>query len=559
MPIPQIKRICLVIFIIITAFHSYAQRVGINEDGSIPNANAILDIKSFNKGVLLPRISSGARGSIPFTKGLLVYDTTTNSFWYNNGSAWVNMAQPPAQPPGWSLRGNNAISDSHFLGTTDPAALIIKVNNVQAGRIAAGKNTLTLANTFWGYGAGASTPIYNDPILHTSISNTGIGHLSLHANTLGYSNTAVGANSLRFNTTGFSNIAIGQSSLYFNSSGGDNIAIGVNALSGNTTGWGNVSIGTVSSFSNNSGRLNTVTGFNAFYSNISGNENTVSGNSAMFSNIDGYRNTAIGVGALGANTSGYGNTSTGSHSMWHNTTGYSNTGIGDKAMWRNTTGIYNTAIGQESFGWNTVGSFNVASGTCALFNNASGNFNTAIGAFAEVNSGNLTNATAIGFGAFVNASNKVRIGNNGVISIEGAVPFTTPSDGRFKFGVQENVKGLDFILQLRPVTYQVDVERFDKLLNEASSQAKNIITPAIGARGPNEAGLIRRSGFIAQEVEEAANKAGYNFSGVLKPKTDKEYYSLSYESFVVPLVKSVQELHAEIERLKKELAALKKM
>jgi trimeric autotransporter adhesin len=52
---------------------------------------------------------------------------------------------------------------------------------------------------------------------------------------------------------------------------------------------------------------------------------------------------------------------------------------------------------------------------------------------------------------------------------------------------------------------------------------------------------IRRSGFIAQEVEQAALKAGYNFSGLIKPRSSNEHYSLSYDAFVVPLVKAVQE------------------
>jgi hypothetical protein len=53
---------------------------------------------------------------------------------------------------------------------------------------------------------------------------------------------------------------------------------------------------------------------------------------------------------------------------------------------------------------------------------------------------------------------------------------------------------------------------------------------------------IKFSGFLAQDVEEAANEAGYNFSGITKPRTTTDLYSLSYESFVVPLVKAVQEL-----------------
>jgi hypothetical protein len=45
---------------------------------------------------------------------------------------------------------------------------------------------------------------------------------------------------------------------------------------------------------------------------------------------------------------------------------------------------------------------------------------------------------------------------------------------------------------------------------------------------------IRQSGFIAQEVEKAAQEAGYNFNGVQKPENDNDNYSLAYGQFVIP-------------------------
>jgi hypothetical protein len=63
---------------------------------------------------------------------------------------------------------------------------------------------------------------------------------------------------------------------------------------------------------------------------------------------------------------------------------------------------------------------------------------------------------------------------------------------------------------------------------------------------------MRRSGFIAQEVELAAVQSGYNFSGIIKPKSSTGHYSLSYDAFVVPLVKAFQELHQKVETLQIE-------
>ena len=62
-----------------------------------------------------------------------------------------------------------------------------------------------------------------------------------------------------------------------------------------------------------------------------------------------------------------------------------------------------------------------------------------------------------------------------------------------------------------------------------------------------------RSGFIAQEVEQAAKEIGYDFSGVDAPKNANDFYGIRYAEFVVPLVKAVQELSHENEQLKKKV------
>ena len=67
----------------------------------------------------------------------------------------------------------------------------------------------------------------------------------------------------------------------------------------------------------------------------------------------------------------------------------------------------------------------------------------------------------------------------------------------------------------------------------------------------------RYTGFIAQEVERAANEVGFDFSGVDKPQNDKDYYGLRYAEFVVPIVKAIQEQQSEIEILKEQIELLK--
>ena len=77
-------------------------------------------------------------------------------------------------------------------------------------------------------------------------------------------------------------------------------------------------------------------------------------------------------------------------------------------------------------------------------------------------------------------------------------------------------------------------------------------------KASSEQAAIVYTGFVAQDVEKAAKSLNYDFSGIDKPKDDKQsFYGLRYGDFVVPLVKAVQELSAENEVLKSENETLK--
>lgn len=81
-----------ILFLLTTCFiyvGALSQNVGIGT--TAPNLNAALDISSANKGVLIPRMDSIKRQGMTHVTGMLVYDTTTQSFWYSNGASWVNI------------------------------------------------------------------------------------------------------------------------------------------------------------------------------------------------------------------------------------------------------------------------------------------------------------------------------------------------------------------------------------------------------------------------------------------------------------------------------------
>lgn len=71
-----------------------AQNVAITDDsGYSADASAMLDVKSTDKGLLIPRLTQAQRNAIgtPAT-GLMIYQTNiTPGFYYYNGSGWIEV------------------------------------------------------------------------------------------------------------------------------------------------------------------------------------------------------------------------------------------------------------------------------------------------------------------------------------------------------------------------------------------------------------------------------------------------------------------------------------
>ena len=185
----------------------------------------------------------------------------------------------------------------------------------------------------------------------------------------------------------------------------------------------------------------------------------------------------------------------------------------------------------------------------SLANNTTGSNNTAVGRNAGPNSEALDNTTAIGNGAITTASNQIRIGNSSVTSIGGQVSWSTLSDGRFKRDIREDVSGLDFLNQLKPVSYIIDRRAIESFLG---------LQDNVNSRPPSMR-ENRQTGFVAQDVEALIKKSGFVFNGVEAPQNDKDHYSIRYAEFVVPLVKAVQELSAIVEDQQKQIDLLTKM
>jgi hypothetical protein len=73
-------------------FESFSQNIGIGT--TTPHPRAALDVRSTNRGLLMPRVSTTARNAIANPpKSLMLYDTTAGNFFYYDGSRWRTFSE----------------------------------------------------------------------------------------------------------------------------------------------------------------------------------------------------------------------------------------------------------------------------------------------------------------------------------------------------------------------------------------------------------------------------------------------------------------------------------
>jgi hypothetical protein len=116
------KKIYLYLLIVLSsAFAVNAQTGSVGIGTTNPNSSAALDIQSTTKGVLIPRMTTVQRNLIATPPaGLLVYDNTTNSFWFRNATEWVELTDTANNV--WKKNGTVAYTTASNvgIGTTTP-------------------------------------------------------------------------------------------------------------------------------------------------------------------------------------------------------------------------------------------------------------------------------------------------------------------------------------------------------------------------------------------------------------------------------------------------------
>tara|TARA_R110000824_G_scaffold4623_2_gene22238 strand:+ start:3241 stop:7953 length:4713 start_codon:yes stop_codon:yes gene_type:complete len=257
-------------------------------------------------------------------------------------------------------------------------------------------------------------------------------------------------------------------------------------------------------------------------------------------------------------TTGTGNTFLGV-AAGYGVTGNSNIAIGHSSLvsaLNRCTGSDNIAIGRSTMPGTTSGSTNISIGEGAGVSVNLGSRNIMIGDHAHgadegISPIAVNEQISIGYSCATSASEQMRIGDAAAyvlldFSSDGVHTLSATSDVRIKKDIVDTDLGLSFINALRPVKYKGKNKHDypDELFPEGINVMKRD-TP----RKPDPPSVL--DGFIGQEVKEVMDNLGVTFSGWHENPSSRQM--VSYSTFVVPLVKAVQELSAKVTALEAQI------
>ena len=430
------------------------------------------------------------------------------------------------------------------VGTNTLLSLTTGDSNVALGKDAG--DSITTANncTLIGQDAGQSITVTNSG---TSDGTVAIGSSALAALTSGASNVAVGYQSLSTINDNDDNVSIGyQSSKYMWGSG--NIAIGKDALLGAT--------------------FNDAT---CDYDSTGGTKDEIThdANADIIAGL-GVSGTGIPDGSyidtidsatqftINADTDG-GDLENQTVSFYSRTAG--SLAIGDGAAENIITGT-NTCIGSHAGNQITTGSNNTIvghqAGNYSVFL-STGNNNVLLGDYSHPSVVAGVNQIVMGFATTGVGDNYATIGNASTTRVYAAQDTGATfygagqswSDKRMKENVKDIGLGLDFVNKLEPIQYtQKQPADYEQELKEK--------LPWYGKSDPRVITDSRKSrirpGLLAQDVLDVLEELGFSSNTSIVQIDEKTtQHSMDYSGLVVPLIKAVQELSAEVESLKEQL------
>ena len=411
-------------------------------------------------------------------------------------------------------------------------------------------------------------------------NGTYIGREAGHGITTGYQNTAVGAYALHdiagahrnaafgyiagqnldgnagYNTllggyvmstaTQSSNcVAIGYLALRGHTTstpgtGDNNVAIGQQAMYYYTTGQHNVSVGHHSGFNLTTGSHNVFMGYYAGNDMLRASNNVAIGSVALDEAQYDHSNVAVGYGTL-THQRVYSDHASQDHTY--------NVAVGHEAGYELTTGVYNTFLGAKAGNNVLGGTNNTLLGWGAGNDITTGDYNICIGRSTIGGAADSHYRFTIGYNISCSEDSQVTIGRDGAVirnEFDTDAAWTQSSDVRKKRNIQTDTLGLDFINELRPVTFQWKPSNEHPKSLESYSETNTMNLDAT------------IHGLIAQEVKEAMDKVGAppTFSGWKEDSDGSQ--SISREMMVTPLINAVKELSSLVKTLQAEVEELKK-
>ena len=461
------KRYLLFFFLAgIAAFNVSGQVSKPDEANSVTNgASTIAGWKpdSKNRKPSVPRLTTAQRLAIdteaPGMKGLLVFDTDTQGYWYFDGQ-WDNV---DSSAPFWDTMGNTGLDSLvNYIGSTDNKPLIFKTNSVERMKIGA-KGDIKISGYFQ-----ADSAKINGPLVVTSNGGSfqwtpnvlvpGPAHDRVRVSTQIYTvmggfnigalwfpaplrymgvNTETPLNMLdvyngdidAFSPLNDVGYKIGNLHVLRHKGNVTNIYVGVNAAL-NTAG--------------SSGKYNTIVGFDAANINTTiGLMNTMVGGESganLFGNA--HDNTFMGYHSGYNFRSGVLSTFLGSEAGFSQATGDENVYVGYKSGYNGNQSLRNAFLGNLSGLNNFSGSDNTFIGHSSGGGNVTGNNNVALGRASGPGplQTNLAGSVAIGAGAQTMNNNQMILGNNNVnVGIGLSADATGPQN---KLEIKANTSGL---------------------------------------------------------------------------------------------------------------------
>lgn len=456
---------------------------------------------------------------------IIVYDAFSAANFYSrtdSDSRYVNHNSNTAGTDNF-IAGNNA-GDAIQSGGN---------NNTLVGNEAGTAITTGDRNTAVGFEALKTAT--------TAQFNVAVGYQALENNT-GNSNTAVGDQALEANTSGTNNVAVGDDALVANTTGVKNIAIGDSALATNIDGDGNVAVGhqALQTLEPADGlSYNIAIGYQTGKSMTSGVENTLVGALAGDAITDADFNVGIGWGALGVNTVGSKSVAVG-------------TGTLDAQNPASATDMHNVAVGHGAGGGVTTGIKNTLIGSLAGDAIQDAQLAIVVGYNSDTNGTGDGNQIVIGNNLTGAGANNVKFGTSGgtaTLGLDGSdTSWAASSDLRLKTNVEDCAVGLDFIKDLRPITFK---------WNNKNAIAKTLAQYDETSSDPVYGSGKTQHGFIAQEVKTAINAHSGLKDGFTMWSEDPDGTQQVAPSALIPmLTKAVQELSAKNDALEARIKKL---